>query len=297
MGLPEFAKETGTGGLFALFAKNKQAAPNYGEFLTPDAQQYYQENMGALAAQKKIVPASIQAEKEMLPGLQEYQKYLYGSQVGNLMDIYGGIQDTSIERQGQYGGQLLGMYGQMGAGATEAAVGSLSPWAQQGYNAYGQQAASDVALGSSLNAQETDQAQQAARAAAQARGLNFSRQGSDLEVLNTYNMGQKRLEQRRTAFTNAYGMAKDQQGYGAQAYLAPAMQTSSVYSTPSIFGAAQGSFEQMGSQFLQPESQYLANIRANRIQQENADKAASAQRAAGNAGAMGAIAGAAIVAI
>jgi hypothetical protein len=213
------------------------------------------------------------------------------------MGIYGDLQNQSLSAQGQYGGQLLGMYGQLGQNATNQAVNSLSPWGRDIYNTYGNQALSDLALGSSLNQQETIQAQQAARAAAQARGLNFSRQGTDMEILNTYNMGQNRLNQRRQAAQQAYGMAQGQQAFGAQAYLNPALQTSSLYSTSSLLQAAQGSFGQMGSQFLQPESQYLANIRANRIQQENANAAASAQRSAGAAAGIGSAVGGALMAL
>jgi hypothetical protein len=284
-----------TGMLFRGFDKNKQA-PDYGEFLTPDAKQYYQENLGALAAQKKIVPQAIQAEREILPGLQDYQSYLYGSQSRNLMGIYGGLQNQTLAAQNQYGGQLLGMYGQLGQNATNQAINSLGTIGTGIYNTFGNQAMSDLALGSSLNSQETTQAQQAARAAAQARGLNFSRQGMDMEVLNTYSMGQARLNQRRQAALQAYGMAQGQQAYGAQTYLNPAMQQSSVYSMPGLLQATQGSFQQMGAQFLQPESQYLANVRANRIQQENADKAASAQRDAGLASGLGSLAGGAMMA-
>lgn len=118
-----------------------------------------------------------------------------------------------------------------------------------------------------------------------------------MEVLNTYNMGQNRMNQRRQAAQGAYGMAQGQQAFGAQAYLNPALQTSNMYSTPALLQAAQGSFGQMGSQFLQPESQYLANIRANRIQQENADKAAAAQRSAGAAAGIGSAVGGGLMAL
>ncbi len=265
--------------------------------LSPDAQQYYNESAGAIAAQKNIIPQAVGAELELLPGLQEYQRYLYGSQAQNLLGIYGGLQNQSVNAQGSYGNQLLGMYGQMGQSATNQAVNSLSPWARDLYNTYGTQANQDLALGTSLNQQETAQAQQAARAAAQARGLSFSRQGNDLEILNTYNMGQNRLNQRRQVAQSAYQMAQGQQQFGAQAYYNPALQASNVYAMPNLLQATQGSFGQMGSQFLQPESQYLANIRANRVQQENADRAASAQRSAGVASGLGSLASGAMIAL
>lgn len=265
--------------------------------LTGDSLQYYNETLGALNAQKRIIPQAVEAERQMLPGMQDYQRYLYGSQSRNLMGIYGDLQNDTLAAQGQYGGQLLGMYGQMGQAATGASVNSLTPWARDIYNTYGNQTLSDLSLGSSLNQQETTQAQQSARAAAQARGLNFSRQGADMEILNTYNMGQNRMNQRRQAAQGAFQMAQGQQAFGAQAYLNPAMQISNMYSTPALLQAAQGSFGQMGSQFLQPESQYLANIRANRIQQENANAAASAQRSAGMASGIGSMIGGGLMAL
>lgn len=265
--------------------------------LTGDSLQYYTESLGALNAQQRIIPQALQAEASLLPGLQAYQRNLYGSQATNLMGIYGDLQQPTIDAQGQYGNQLLGMYGQMGQNATNQAVNSLTPWARDTYNMYGQQALSDLALGSSLNQQETAQAQQAARAAAQARGLNFSRQGTDMEILNTFNMGQRRLNERRAYAKDAFGLASQQQTFGAQAYLNPAMQQSSIYSMPGLLQATQGSFSQMGTQFLQPESQYLANIRANRIQQENADRAAAAQRKAGMASGIGSMIGGGLMAL
>ena len=118
-----------------------------------------------------------------------------------------------------------------------------------------------------------------------------------MEILNTYNMGQNRLNQRRQAALQGFGMAQAQQQFGAQAYLNPAMQQSSVYSMPGLLTATQGSFNQLGTQFLQPESQYLANIRANRIQQENADRAAQAQENAGAAAGMGSMIGGGLMAL
>jgi hypothetical protein len=265
--------------------------------LTGDSLQYYTESLGAMNAQRRIIPQAIEAEAGMLPGLQDYQRQLYGSQAQNLLGIYGGLQNQTVAAQGGYGNQLLGMYGQMGQSATNQAVNSLTPWARDLYNTYGTQANEDLALGTSLNQQETNQAQQAARAAAQARGVSFSRQGTDMEILNTYNMGQNRLNQRRQAAQSAFQMATGQQTFGAQAYYNPALQASNVYAMPNLLQATQGSFDQMGTQFLQPESQYLANIRANRIQQENADKAAAAQRKAGVASGLGSLASGAMIAL
>jgi len=276
-------------------ARRQNAAPNYGEFMTADAQQYYNENMGAIAAQKKIIPASIQAEEAMLPQLQGYQARSMGSQSQNLLGQYQGMQDYSLQAQHQYQNQLMGIYGQGGQMATNYAVQSLGPQGAQNYNMFQQQAGEGLAMGSGLGYQDQMYAEQSARAAMSARGLTGN-QAVGQEVLNSYQLGNQRLQQRQAMGAQAYQMAGQQQSFGHQAYNAPAMQTSQgLYGVGELYGATQNSFQNMGSQFLTPESQYLANIRSNRISQENANKAASASNTAGIVGGVATVAAAAFI--
>ena len=262
----------------------------------PDYNQYLAEMQASLRAQQAVLPEQAAAEMRLSPMFQQVQLSGLQNQAQGLLGMYGGdMYGQSQALQQRYAGDQLTMMGGLAPQATQAAIGSLDPTTRGIYGAYGQQALSDLQMGSSLNAQETNQAQQAARAAAQSRGMNFSRQGSDLEVLNTYNMGQKRLQQRQAVAQSAYQMGAGQQQIGLSGFLSPAMQGASSFSLPGIFGQSQQSYGQLGqSSFLQPESQYLANIRANRIQQENANAAAEAQKSAGMFGGFGQIAGAAI---
>ena len=258
--------------------------------LTPYAQQYLNEATGATEAQAQYIPRAIGYEEELMSGLQGYQARTLQSQSQNLLGIYGNIDKMTAGLQQQAGLSAVNTFGAMGNAATNAAVGSLSPWAQQNYNAFGQKAGSDFALGSALDEQDTRFAQQSARAAMAARGLTGN-QAIGQEVLNTYQLGNQRLQQRQQALLQAQQMAVGQQQFGAQTYLQPAMQQSGYYSAPSVLGMAQESFGNLGPQFLQPESQYLANIRAGHIAQQNADRAAAATRSAGNAAGLGALAG------
>ena len=112
-------------------------------------------------------------------------------------------------------------------------------------------------------------------------------------------MGQRRLAQRQGVAQQAYQMGAGQQQIGLQGFLNPAFAASQQYSLTGLAGGATGMYADVGSSpFLQPESQYLANIRANRIQMETAIQSANAQRSAGIAGgalsAAGTMAGAAI---
>ena len=260
-----------------------------------DIAAYEAELMGAPIAQAKAIPAAIQLERQLMPMLQAHYFDTLGSSIRGVSDMYSGLEQGTIDNQGRYGNALLGMYGQMGSNATQQAIAGLDPAARRNYELMQQQAGDELALGTALSDQETQYAQGAARAAAQVRGLQFSRQGGDLEILNTYAMGQQRQGQRRQYAAGALQTAQGMQQYGAQAYLAPAMQSSAMYSMPGLIGAAEG--VQYGPQTLQMESQYMADIRGSRLQAQMAKDQANATRSAGQASMMGAIGGAAIAAI
>lgn len=261
---------------------------------TSDSQQYLQEMGGALRAQANILPQTALIESQLAHQLQASQLAGYGNYATGLLGNYQNLFAPTQQFQQQYAASQLGMLGGLGQQATQAAIGSMDATTQGIYGTYGRQVLADLQMGTSLNQQETEQAQQAARAAAQARGLQFSRQGGDLEVLNTYNMGQKRYAQRQQAALAGYQMGQQQQAYGAQTFINPAFAASQPYSLAGIYGASQQGYAGLGSNFLQPESQYLANIRANRIQMENAQAAASAQKSAGLVGGLGQMVGTAI---
>lgn len=265
-------------------------------YLTGDSLQYYDESIGALNAQAKILPYTSELETKLAPQLQQAQFAGIAGYSGGLLGSYQNLAAPAQQLQQQYATGQVGMLGGLGQQATQAAIGSLDATTQGIYGTYGRQVLADLQMGTSLTGQETEQAQQAARAAAQARGLQFSRQGSDLEILNTYNMGQKRYAQRQQAALAGYQLGQQQQSYGASAFLAPAYAASSPFGLSEIYGASQQGYASLGSNFLQPESQYLANIRANRIQAQNAAAAAAATASAGKSAGQGAMIGGAITA-
>jgi hypothetical protein len=274
----------------------KTPAPNP----TADYNQYLAEGSNALRAQDQLLRQQVGYETGLQPLLTAQQMASLKGQSQGLLGLYGDLYEPAQAMQKRYAGDQLTMMGGFGQQATQAALGSLDPTTRGIYDTFGQQALTDLQAGSSLNAQETNQAQQAARAAAQSRGLSFSRQGSDLEVLNTYGMGQKRLQQRQGVAQQAYQMGMSQQNVGLQGFLAPAYAASQQYGLTGIVQGAQAGYAGLGqSSFLTPESQYLANIRANRIQMETSVAAANAQRSGGIMGgllgAAGTIGGAAIL--
>lgn len=262
-----------------------------------DYQQYLSEATNALNAQSALLPLQASLESRLQPMLTQNQMASLRGQATGLMGLYGDLYAPAQALQSRYAGDQLSMLGGLGSQATNAAIGSLDATTQGIYSTFGKQALEGLQAGTGLTAEETAQATQAARAAAQARGVNFSRQGADLEILNTYNMGQKRLAQRQAVAGQAYQMGAAQQAYGAQAFLNPAYAASQQYGLSGLVGGAQSTYGALGtSSFLTPESQYLANIRANRIQMETAVTSANAARDAamvgGGLGMFGSIIGA-----
>lgn len=244
-----------------------------------DYQQYVTEGSYALKAQEKLLSLQAEAEGRLQPSLTSRQIESLRGQATGMLGLYGYLQPRADQFQQQYAASQLGMMGGLGAQATQAAIGSLDPTTRGIYNTFGQQAFEGLQAGTGLTAQETNQAQQAARAAAQARGLQFSRQGSDLEILNTYSLGQQRQQQRQAVAQAAFQMGAGQQQMGYQGYLTPAFGASQQFGLTGMVNAAQSTYGALGqSSFLTPESQYLANIRANRIQMETAVASANAQR-------------------
>jgi hypothetical protein len=243
-----------------------------------DYMQYLTEGSNALKGQEYLMTLQSEAERRLQPMMTATQMSSLKGQTMGLMGLYGDLYEPAQRLQQRYATDQIKMMGGLGAGATQAALGSLDTTTRGIYDTFGQQALGDLQAGSSLNAQETTQAQQAARAAGAARGVNFSRQGADLEILNTYNMGQRRLAQRQGVAQQAYQMGAGQQQIGLQGFLNPAFAASQQYGLTGLVQGAQAGYANLGQSFLQPESQYLANIRANRIQMETAIHSANAQR-------------------
>jgi hypothetical protein len=253
-----------------------------------DYQQYLAEGSNALRAQNELLRKQVGYEADLQPLLTQQQMRSLGGQAQGLLGLYGNLYEPAQAMQQRYATDQMSMMAGLGGQATNAALASLDPTTRGIYSTFGQQALTDLQAGTGLTAQETTQAQQAARAAGAARGMSFSRQGADLEILNTFNAGQRRLAQRQAVAQQAYQMGASQQGVGLEAFLSPSFTASQQYGLTGLLGSAQSSYGGLGeSSFLTPESQYLANIRANRIQMETGVMSANAQQS-------GAIGGAAI---
>ena len=247
-----------------------------------------------MQAQAGVYPEMAANMLRLTPIMQQAQQAGMTGQGQSLMGTYNALYDQSNALQSRYASDQMRMLGGLASDATRNAYTSMDAGTRGIYDRFQSQAESDLALGSSLNDQELQLSQQSARAAAEARGLNFGDQGVGMEVLNSYQLGQQRLNQRRQFAGQAYQMGQGLQQYGAQAFLQPTMATSQTFGLGGIYAGAQGGYEGLGQSFLTPESQYLANIRGGAIQMYNANTAAAAQKKAGMYQGIGALVGGAL---
>lgn len=231
---------------------------------------------------------------------------------GNTALRTGNVQDASA-----LGGQALGtlqqlnpnQYAALNQAQGAAGAGSQPSAIQQMLQ---QQAIQGLQLGSGLSAQDTNQAQQAAREAWSARGLVNSPGAVGDEILNTYNLGQQRLQQRQglaqSVDSTAFG--QQQQGYGnilqnaslqSQAAFNPfstitSANTTNQGSNANLFNQGSGfSSGQLSDQnvngLVNPFNPYAQDVYGSNFNAANARTIAAGNNAAAMAGANSAASG------
>lgn len=251
---------------------------------------YETELLGAIPVQEKALALQAEAEKRLTQPMTAARVGSLGTVGQGLLGLYGQLQPGADQFQQQYAAQQLSMMAGFAPTATQAVIGGMDATTRGLYQTFGQQALSDLQMGTALSEQERTLATQTARAAAEARGLNLSRQGTDLEILGTYQLGQQRQAERRQAALQAFQLGQGVQTLGMQGFLTPAYQGAQAFSLPALVGTSGQMFGGLSEGFVTAESQYLADLRSNIIAGQNAVAAANAQRS-------GAIGGAAIGAV
>ena len=233
-------------------------------------QQYGDLTSGVLGVQATNLGQASDLEAGLMGQLQGNFIDKYESQVSGLLGMQMGMMGNVNQFQNQYSNQMLGMQGNLMKGAIGAQYNAMDAGGRSMYDQINQQALSGLRMGSSLSAEDQAYAQQSARAAAEARGQNFSRQGSDLEVLNSYNLGQARLKERQAQANAAYGNSQKLQEMGSKSIYDPNLQASQQ---AGLYGQLQMANQALGAlapSMLSPESQYFANLRNSQMQQDYA---------------------------
>jgi hypothetical protein len=150
---------------------------------------------------------------------------------------------------------------------------------------------SDLDAGMGLTPEMQTQAQQMARAAATARGLGNTNRGIGAEVLGGYQLGLQREDRARMFSNTVLGNDMTISGNAYQQYGSPLVQSGmSALSPMGLAGMSMQYNQNLGPAYLQPESQYNANLVA--ANQNMAMQAATANAQA-SSGLMGGLIGAA----
>jgi len=244
----------------------------------------------ALNAQIKLAPKVLAAEQQYQPqytalnisqlgqGLQGLQG-IYGEAMPGLIDYQNQLSEADIAQQQKYMPQFVQQYRQ-GAGSANL-LSQLQTQAEEGLTA-----------GSNLTPEQQRIAQQQARGAYAARGMGTGNRAIGAEIMSQYGMGEA-LQRQRQQF--AGNVANQLETSGVPQYYNTTYQPM-AQTLSGLAGQASGLMA--GRQF-QPESQLASDIYSQNSQNQMTASAANSANKAGmvsaGIGAVGTIAGAALI--
>lgn len=263
-----------------------------GGFSAPNERSYLGEMRSALDSQAAIQGQALAQESQWTPAYQQLQQQTLMGQMGTLNNLYGKAGEYSAGLQNAYLGMQAPIYGQVGKAARNAYQQTLDPTTAGLYNTMSQQAAAGLANGTALSDQENRLAQQSARAAMAARGMQQGNQAIAAEVLNSYNLGQARQAQNRAFASQIYGIGQSNASQAMNMYGQPLMTQMANYNPAALVGTAGVMSQGLGTKIFQPESQYNAGIYGANQSNATQTQIANIQAQAGqNSGLMGMIGG------
>jgi hypothetical protein len=245
-----------------------------GNISAPKARNYEQEMNKALDAQAGIQDKLIGLEGQYTPKYQELQKNTLMGQMGTLSSLYGTANQYAGQLGNQYMDTMTPLYQRAGQSSMGAYGSMLGSQAMGIYGQMGQQAQAGLNAGYGLNEQQQRLAEQSARAAMGARGMQFGNQAIAQEVLNSYNLGNTRYQQNLANAQNYLGTSQQMAGQAYNMYGQPLMNQLNAYSPSGMLGTSATFAGALGTSIFNPESQYNADlIGANQSNQMNATMA------------------------
>lgn len=251
----------------------------------PPPRNAYQERADEIRAQIDLAPQILAAERNLVPQFQKLQYDQMVGQADNLKTFYRTVMEDSANLLTNYGTRFsdaLAPIAQRSRQTYEAGLGGGAAL----QNTMRGQAMSDLNAGMSLTPEMEREAMQRARAAMTARGLAGGNQGIAQEVLSGYNMGMQRQDRARTFAQSVLGNDVNLAAAAYAQYGSPIMQTGmSALSPMGLAGLATQYNANLGPQYIQPESQFAANINSANYNAALQARVASAQSRASLIGA------------
>jgi hypothetical protein len=251
----------------------------------PPPRDYYKEMSDTIRAQIDLAPEMIAAEERLVPQWQALQKKQMLSQSDNLKSFYREVMGDSADLMTQYGTTYANAFAPIAKTARSSYEASLGGGAGL-QDLMRTQAMSGLTAGSSLTPEMQTQAQQMARAAGTARGLTNTNRGIGAEVLSGYQLGQQREDRARMFANQVLGNDTQIAGQAFQQYGSPLVQSGMAALSPmGLAGMATQYNANLGPTYLQPESQYAANLAGNNQNAALQASTASAQASSAMGGA------------
>lgn len=227
---------------------------------TPPPRDYYGEMKGAMEAQYRLAPQMMEYERSLIPQWQALQREQMKGQADNLKTFYRDVMGDSANLMTQYGTTFSNAMAPIAQGSRTAYESSLGGGADL-QNMMRTQAMSDLSYGSGLTPEMQTQAEQMSRAASSARGLTNTNRGVANEVLTGYKLGQERQDRARTFANTVLGSDVTMAGNAYAQYGSPLIQSGLGALSPMGLATQAMTYNQnLGPTYLQPESQYSANL-------------------------------------
>ena len=227
---------------------------------TPPPRDYYGEMKGTMDAQYRLAPQMIEYERSLIPQLQLLQREQMMGQANNLKTFYRDVMGDSANLMTQYGSTFANAMAPIAQGSRTTYESSLGGGVDL-QNLMRSQAMSELNAGTGLTPEMQTQAQQMARAASSARGLTNTNRGLANEVLTGYKLGQDRQDRARTFANTVLGNDVTIAGNAYTQYGSPLIQSGMAALSPmGLAGQAMQYNQSLGPTYLQPESQYSANL-------------------------------------
>lgn len=229
----------------------------------PPPRDAYKERSDEIRAQIDLAPQILAAERSLVPQFQQlqYDQMLGGA--NNLKTFYRTVMDDSANLLSAYGTRFadaLSPIAQRSRATYEAGLGGGAAL----QNTMRGQAMSDLGYGMGLTPEMEREAMQRARAGMTVRGLAGGNQGVAAEVLSGYNMGMQRQDRARLFAQQVLGNDVNLSAAAYAQYGSPLMQTGmSALSPMGLAGLATQYNSSLGPTYINPESQYAANINAS----------------------------------
>lgn len=246
----------------------------------PPPRDYYKEMSDTIRAQIDLAPKMMEAERRLVPQWQQLQYEQMMGQANNLKTFYRSVMGDSAQLLRDYGSTFADSLAPIAERSRATYDLGLGGGAEL-QNLMRAQAVGDLGYGTGLTPEMRIQAEQMARGAATARGLTNSAQGIGMETLSGYNLGLQRQDRARTFANQVLGNDVSMSGAAYNQYGAPLVSSGlGALSPMGLAGLATQYNQGLGPTYLQPESQYAANLAASNYNGQLQANTATAQNKA-----------------